>query len=473
MKSIFVILFLICSVALNAQNDKDYRVSYIAEKFTEIHSHVLAGTEMQIIAKNLEDMGCLMLEDVQDFFGDRLLSYVSHSDIVTIDYSLCFGKDNRLRIATMTVLGMYHTISYRDIEEALTRSYFYKNEKSYGVVLFKNKYSKTKAVISKANNGGYCVSFTADDGFQYIPTIDYEKRLRDEQLKQKIKKIKYEGVVLDDSLKMFLSEQIALRMLQRLKKYTSARVEINDDVVVSDYGLVTHKVNVLRNESRVKDEDLKSSIRSFKMPPQTLSVEDTILVVTCHGTISTSCDWRRKIKLTCKDGEIKFEGQDSEFYDRHSVFIKEYLRNRSGECMLDIGVIKVNGTPMYFVEEYNTKQFVIDSLIAEKTSRVKDVDLIWPKFLDGDIQSFSVWTNNRLIYPEIAKENGIQGEVHVAFTINQKGNVCNVSVINEVDKSLAAEAIRVVSSSPKWAPMYINGNPEPISYTIKFYFYLR
>ena len=71
-----------------------------------------------------------------------------------------------------------------------------------------------------------------------------------------------------------------------------------------------------------------------------------------------------------------------------------------------------------------------------------------PSFMGGDANEFSKWVNQRLVYPEIAKENGVQGRVTLQFTVESDGRVTNVKVLRGVDSSLDQEAVRVVSSSP-------------------------
>ena len=75
-----------------------------------------------------------------------------------------------------------------------------------------------------------------------------------------------------------------------------------------------------------------------------------------------------------------------------------------------------------------------------------------PSFNGGDANEFSKWVNSKLVYPEIAKENGVQGRVTLQFTVEADGRVTNVKVLRGVDDSLDKEAVRVVSSSPKWKP---------------------
>ena len=71
-----------------------------------------------------------------------------------------------------------------------------------------------------------------------------------------------------------------------------------------------------------------------------------------------------------------------------------------------------------------------------------------PSFQGGDANQFSKWVNSRLVYPEIAKENGVQGRVTLQFTVEKDGTVTKVKVLRGVDPSLDKEAVRVVSMSP-------------------------
>ena len=68
-----------------------------------------------------------------------------------------------------------------------------------------------------------------------------------------------------------------------------------------------------------------------------------------------------------------------------------------------------------------------------------------PSFQGGDANQFSKWVNSRLEYPEIAKENGVQGRVTLQFTVEKDGTVTKVRVLRGVDPSLDKEAVRVVS----------------------------
>ncbi len=96
-----------------------------------------------------------------------------------------------------------------------------------------------------------------------------------------------------------------------------------------------------------------------------------------------------------------------------------------------------------------------------------------PKFQGGDANDFSKWVNAHLEYPEIAKENGVQGKVFLQFTVGTDGKVSNVKVVRGVDPSLDKEAARVVASSPKWTPGKQRDRVVKVTYTFPVIFQLR
>ncbi len=96
-----------------------------------------------------------------------------------------------------------------------------------------------------------------------------------------------------------------------------------------------------------------------------------------------------------------------------------------------------------------------------------------PSFMGGDANQFSKWVSQHMVYPEIAKENGVQGRVTLQFTVEADGRVTNVKVVRGVEPSLDKEAVRVVSSSPKWSPGKQRDRAVRVTYTFPVYFQLR
>ena len=87
-----------------------------------------------------------------------------------------------------------------------------------------------------------------------------------------------------------------------------------------------------------------------------------------------------------------------------------------------------------------------------------------PSFNGGDTKEFTEWVNSHIVYPESEKANGTEGRVTLNITIGADGSIKDVSVIRGTGTELDKEAVRVVSSSPKWAPGRQKGVPVNVSF---------
>ena len=123
------------------------------------------------------------------------------------------------------------------------------------------------------------------------------------------------------------------------------------------------------------------------------------------------------------------------------------------------------------IQEY-IHQEVIEEEVEEEVIFVGNVEEK-PTFNGGDANEFSKWVNTRLVYPEIAKENGIEGRVTLQFTIGKEGRLEDVKVLATPDETLAKEAVRVVSSSPKWKPGKQRDRAVKVSYVFPVIYRLR
>ena len=125
--------------------------------------------------------------------------------------------------------------------------------------------------------------------------------------------------------------------------------------------------------------------------------------------------------------------------------------------------------------EKNGKQYFINKRgEAVKTSYpIFEVVSVRPKFRGGDEDSFSRWVGSQLKYPPELIGHLVEGRVLLSFVVDTDGSVTDIKVLQSVDPILESEAIRVISSSPKWTPGYINDQPIKIRYNFPVIFQPR
>lgn len=119
-----------------------------------------------------------------------------------------------------------------------------------------------------------------------------------------------------------------------------------------------------------------------------------------------------------------------------------------------------------------------DTLIANDLQRVTSTDddvyevvEKMPEFPGGGAELMKYLSSN-IKYPVEAHKAGIQGRVVVSFVVNKDGTVKDAKIVRSVDKSIDAEALRVISAMPKWQPGYQDGKAVSVRYTVPVTFRL-
>ena len=94
-----------------------------------------------------------------------------------------------------------------------------------------------------------------------------------------------------------------------------------------------------------------------------------------------------------------------------------------------------------------------------------------PVFPGGEVKMYE-WLGQNIKYPQVAKENGIEGKVYVRFIVDKTGQVTNVQLLRGIGGGCDEEAVRVVNMMPKWKPGNQRGKPVRVQFTIPIHFRL-
>ncbi len=95
---------------------------------------------------------------------------------------------------------------------------------------------------------------------------------------------------------------------------------------------------------------------------------------------------------------------------------------------------------------------------------------VMPSFKGGDLTRFREWVGKRTNYPQAAIDNKIRGTVFLTFIVEKDGSVSNVTVLKGIHPLLDAEAVKVISESPKWTPGLQRGQPVRVRFQIPLSF---
>jgi protein TonB len=67
------------------------------------------------------------------------------------------------------------------------------------------------------------------------------------------------------------------------------------------------------------------------------------------------------------------------------------------------------------------------------------------------------WLGKNIQYPDMAKQNGIEGKVIIQFVVERDGKITNVEVVKKAGWGFDEAAVEVVKKMPPWKPAKQNG----------------
>lgn len=132
----------------------------------------------------------------------------------------------------------------------------------------------------------------------------------------------------------------------------------------------------------------------------------------------------------------------------------------------EIEMIDTEADAETIVEEFE----VVEEVVEEEIFTIVES---MPEFPGGGQEALFKYLQKEMKYPQIAKENGIQGTVFVNFVVGKDGKIRDVKILRGVNKMLDDEAVRVVKAMPAWKPGKQRGKSVSVSYNLPIKFTLR
>jgi len=202
-------------------------------------------------------------------------------------------------------------------------------------------------------------------------------------------------------------------------------------------------------------------------------------LVVVLGVVLLAFEWKSRPKLENTLGE----GDDGDF-EQEMVPItrqQEVTPPPPPPPPQVIDVINIVDDEMEIEDDWDPDMFEDDdfqlsTLTYTEEEKEETVFIIveeMPSFRGEGQEGFRKYIFDNLRYPSIAQENGISGRVFVQFAVNSKGQVVDAKIVRGVDPALDAEALRVIKSSPPWAPGKQRGKPVKVQFTFPVNFVLQ
>ena len=173
------------------------------------------------------------------------------------------------------------------------------------------------------------------------------------------------------------------------------------------------------------------------------------------------------------DGERKEKGYDFNKIkpeDIESISIEE-----KDVAMGKYGPIGKDGVVMITTKSSKGRLSIfkiLDANIDRSEDDVYMVTEVQPQF-PGGMPAFMKYLTDNIQYPSEAKKNKTEGRVLANFIVNIDGSISDVKIVDSLSPLMDAEAIRLLSSMPKWEPGRQRGKRVKVRYTFPVIFRLQ
>ena len=149
--------------------------------------------------------------------------------------------------------------------------------------------------------------------------------------------------------------------------------------------------------------------------------------------------------------------------------VKEEMKSQDqlSESTAAISIADVNGSNTGVDIAEVTKKVVSED--DEKPLLVVEQN---PEF-QGGYDAMLKFLKDKMQYPTLAQESGIQGTVFVQFVVSKTGKISNVKILRGIGGGCDEEAVRVVKEMPNWIPGRQNGQAVPVMFQIPVKFQLQ
>ncbi len=169
------------------------------------------------------------------------------------------------------------------------------------------------------------------------------------------------------------------------------------------------------------------------------------------------------------DGVIRMKGSylDKNLEVEEGLFEYFYFNGRIESKGEFIGGVKSGPWKRWDIQGEEKASRIYPGISAEEISEKYETRLAQ---FPGGHEALAKYIQDNLEYPEEAKRLEIEGDVDIAFTINIRGELVNLEIMNNVHYYLDTEALRLVKNMPNWIPAKKRGNVIPAKFILPITF---
>jgi TonB family protein len=117
----------------------------------------------------------------------------------------------------------------------------------------------------------------------------------------------------------------------------------------------------------------------------------------------------------------------------------------------------------------SNEEMILEIPVEEEVLTIAEV---YPEFVGGQ-PALIKYLHENIVYPEDAKENGLQGKVYIQFVVYKDGHLADFKILKGVYPSIDREALKAVCKMPNWIPGKNDGKEVNVRMVIPVKFWVQ
>ncbi|QNL51212.1 energy transducer TonB [Olivibacter sp. SDN3] len=138
-----------------------------------------------------------------------------------------------------------------------------------------------------------------------------------------------------------------------------------------------------------------------------------------------------------------------------------------------VGYAKQEASPKGRPEKENDTERVQLAINREDQDTVKskedvsDYNLVdVPPSFPGGMKAFYEWVGQNYVYPQKAKDEGVNGTIHLSFVVERNGALSDFKLLQDLGHGTGEAALEMLKKSPKWTPATVKGEAVRVAYSL-------
>ncbi len=247
----------------------------------------------------------------------------------------------------------------------------------------------------------------------------------------------------------------------------------------ADFPIANHFNQSLTLKRIAMMQTMKTKIKKWKVAFVATAFPAFFLLVACQEQLmedlktvenSSAISLDIPADIQARIDELKKTGKDFAVIETTTDEGKKTLDKMDVSKISSLSVIKDRPDGRSFIIIERNAQNINLALSSSK-DKIYTIVETQPEYVGGTV-AMREFIASHMLYPDEARQKGIEGTTFISFIVNTEGAISEVQSVKGISPECDAEAIRVIKAMPNWIPGKQDGKTVNVRFVLPIKFAL-